>query len=243
MAQENQRLNAETPIPPPELHELVTGNPDLGPEDFLAIGRGCAQGVLQILTRNNIDLDSFGAILDFGCGCGRVIRHMDYFKNAEIYGTDYDARLVDWCKANLPFANFGLNQLRPPLKYKAKQFDFVYAFSVLTHWPENLSLEWLGEFSRVLKPGGYLYFTTQGQAYADFYLSLEDKLAFNKGRPVVLNQELAGEGKCNAFLSSKYVTMELARDFEIVELVAGAVVDISRRLIGQDSYLLRNRYF
>jgi hypothetical protein len=37
--------------------------------------------------------------------------------------------LVRWCRRNLPFADFGINHLDPPLPYEEEQFDLIYALS------------------------------------------------------------------------------------------------------------------
>src|SRR5678816_4348984 len=120
------------PIPPPQLHFLVSGNDRLDLADFFEAGRGCAQGVTGLLKKQNLDIDSFESILDFGCGCGRVIRHFHSLKHARVYGTDYNPQLVDWCNQNLKFGDFSVNDLKPPLAYPAGKFDLVYAFSVFT---------------------------------------------------------------------------------------------------------------
>ncbi|MEO0675772.1 MAG: class I SAM-dependent methyltransferase, partial [Pseudomonadota bacterium] len=36
-------------------------------------------------------------LLDLGCGCGRIIRHMPGHSKAALYGVDYNSRLVRWC--------------------------------------------------------------------------------------------------------------------------------------------------
>src|SRR5205807_145167 len=124
------------PLPLPELHFLVSGIKDLDPAAFLDIGRACANDINRLVDKHAKGLDAFEAVLDFGCGCGRVMRHLHGLKNVKLHGTDYNPRLVDWCRTNLPFATFGLNQLQPPLAYEDSTFDLAWAFSVFTHLPE-----------------------------------------------------------------------------------------------------------
>ena len=73
-----------------------------------------------------------GSILDFGCGCGRVVRWWRDLP-AEIHGSDFNPTLVRWCRENLPFGVFEVNRPEPPLPYPDDSFDLVYALSVLTH--------------------------------------------------------------------------------------------------------------
>lgn len=228
----------DLPIPPPELHFLIAGNRNFGLSEFLEIGRGCSSNVINLLKKHNVEIDSLKAILDFGCGCGRVIRHFHSLKNTKVYGVDYDQRLIEWCKTNLTFAEFSVNKDRPPLVYSDAMFDCIYAFSVFTHFSEALQIEWIKELSRVLKPGGYLLFTTQGEAYAE-HLPPAEKKRFLSGKAVVIKEDLSCQGACMAYHPHKYVRETLARGFEILDFFPGKAVNVSRGLIGQDVYFLK----
>jgi SAM-dependent methyltransferase len=229
------------PIPPPELHAIVSGTDGLDAAQFLEVGRGCAEGITKLLGKCQVRLNEQHAILDFGCGCGRIIRHFHTLEGPRLYGTDYDRRLVEWCQRNLPFAEFGVNNLQPPLTYADDTFDLVYAFSVFTHLSEPLQKSWLSELARVLRPGGYLLMTTQGEPYADQYLAPHEREQFHHGRMVVQqNGRQPGEGSYNAYHPISYVRETLAKGFEVAEFVPGVVIDANRRLIAQDSHLLRN---
>jgi SAM-dependent methyltransferase len=226
------------PLPPPELYFLITGRRDLDTFDFLESGRAHAAEVVSTLSRHGIEIDELEAILDFGCGCGRVTRHFHFLKKAKVYGTDYNRRLIDWCRQCLQFAEFETNELSPPLAYRDAQFDLIYAFSVFTHLTESLQQGWLAELSRVLKPGGHLFLTTHGVAFAEELLPRQAKEQFAAGRLVIMNPELAPEG-CAAFHPYLYVKETLAKRFELQDFYPGAVVDRSRGFITQDSYFLR----
>jgi SAM-dependent methyltransferase len=91
----------DLPMPPPKLIYLVTGQFDA--EAFYqngVIGAKCIQGVLN---RHGLELSSFDKMLDFGCGCGRVLRHWRTLAGPEVYGIDYNPALIDWCRENLSF--------------------------------------------------------------------------------------------------------------------------------------------
>ena len=59
------------PTPPPTLIQLVAGTSDL--DHFLSLGRAGADTVTAAFDRTEIRA---GRTLDFGCGCGRVARHL-----------------------------------------------------------------------------------------------------------------------------------------------------------------------
>src|SRR5580658_46194 len=63
------------PLPPPELRFLVAGTAD--PSWFLRIGKFGAETLVELLDKQGKSLDQFQAVLDQGCGCGRVLRHLD----------------------------------------------------------------------------------------------------------------------------------------------------------------------
>ena len=227
------------PLPPPELHFLVSGNRNLDAFTFLEIGRNCAGQIASILSQNGVEIDKLESLLDFGCGCGRIIRHFHSLKKTKVYGTDYNRKLIEWCRQNLTFAEFEMNQLQPPLIYRAAQFDLIYAYSVFTHLPEPLQMSWLAELWRVLKPNGHLIMTTHGAAYVKEYLPSDEQEQFAASQLVVVKPELAGENMCGAFHPYNYVKETLIKGFELQAYFPGEAADPSRRIIAQDVYLLR----
>lgn len=161
-----RRIGGEPPIPPPELVEMVIGVRDQ--ERFLKTGEETAGIIRSVLKQNAISLKQVDPVLDFGCGVGRVIRHLRK-DGIELHGTDYNPRLISWCQNNLPFASFEVNPLEGPLRYPDRRFSFVYCWSVFTHLTERQGLYWMREIRRVLKPGGLLFFTTSGEPYLANY--------------------------------------------------------------------------
>lgn len=118
------RQSEGLPIPPTKLRNLVGGTDVAG---FLDSGKRSAASLEDVLKRNNRDLRECGAILDFGCGCGRVLRHLrDLSGRSQLYGCDYNGKLIDWCTQNLAFANFSKNELNPPTAYSEGQFDLIF---------------------------------------------------------------------------------------------------------------------
>jgi SAM-dependent methyltransferase len=148
-------------LPPPEMRYRVGASPEA--EQFVAIGKTCAEDIRSALQKVGCELESFSSILDFGCGCGRTLVHMQALApNAQFSGIDIDAGAIDWCKKNLNFASFSLSKEKPPIDYEANTFDFVYAISVFTHLDEQNQFRWLEELRRITKPGGIVLLTVHG---------------------------------------------------------------------------------
>jgi SAM-dependent methyltransferase len=119
-------------------------------------------------------------------------------KGARVFGTDYNPSLIRWCRKNIHHAQFETNRLIPPTVYGAGEFDLVYAISVFTHLTERDQISWMGELSRVLRPGGYLLITTHGESLIGG-LSEDDRRSFRMGRLVVRNREASGTNLCAAY--------------------------------------------
>jgi SAM-dependent methyltransferase len=203
------------PLPPPDLLFRVAGTTNIS--WFLEGGARAAQTVRDAIELRGVAIDDLGAILDFGCGCGRVIRHWHDLHRARVFGTDYSPRLVEWCRQNLPFADVGVNQLTPPLSYKPAEFDLVYAFSVFTHLTEELQLPWMSELARVVKPGGHILLSTHGESYSGRLNGVERR-RFYGGALVVKNDLNApGSNTCSAYHPFAYVRDHLAIGLELVE--------------------------
>jgi SAM-dependent methyltransferase len=202
------------PVPPPRLRVEVAGTAGL--EWFLDSGRQQAEIIRSAAERNGAPLESAGSLLDFGCGCGRVLRHWAEVEGPEIHGSDYNERLVGWCAANLPFVTASVNELTPPLRYEDEQFDLVYAISVFTHLPHDLERAWIDELSRITAPGGLLLLTTHGDSYAD-RLDADERATYESGEPVVRWPGVAGSNLCTTFHPESYVRTRLAPDLELLE--------------------------
>jgi len=203
------------PLPPAKLRVRVAGNADTA--WFLEGGLLAAETLHGSLERAGTRLEDMAAILDFGCGCGRVMRWLAGLPGA-LRGSDFDGPAVAWCRQNLPFATFTHNGLRPPLPLGEGGLDLVYAFSVLTHLPVDVQHAWVAELTRVLRPGGYLLLSTHGEPYLERLTSAE-RSSFQAGDVVVRFEQVAGTNLCTAFHPPGYVKTNLAAGLELVEEV------------------------
>lgn len=220
------------PLPPSWLIYLAVGTPDI--RWFLRGGVLAVESITSSLKKNGVDIGRFASILDFGCGCGRVIRHLQFLTDARLYGTDYNPELINWCERNLTRPEFKLNALSPPLQFEDEKFDFIYAISVFTHLPESLQLSWIDELWRVLRLGGYLLMTTHGEHYLS-RLTPDQQKQFAAGKLVVTYENQAGANICGTFHPPLYVYDKLAKNFTVVDFIPKGFKGAPY----QDTYLLR----
>lgn len=154
-------LAALLPTPPAELMARVVGTRD--PRVFHDSGLSDASNLAQELALGGFDPSRGGALLDFGCGCGRILRPLARLADSvELHGADVDAAAIAWNRAHLDFARFEQVPERPPLAYPDARFDAVLSFSVFSHLPEDLHFAWLRELQRITRPGAALVLTVQG---------------------------------------------------------------------------------
>jgi ubiquinone/menaquinone biosynthesis C-methylase UbiE len=215
-AENPAEIRFKGPIPPRALRKRVHGHTQLF--SFELVGAGISKNILDAV-RPHMSLDSSSRVLDFGCGCGRVLV---YFKNAagcQMTGSDIDAEAIAWCKDNLAdFANFIQNGTIPPLPIADSTFDLVYSISVFTHLPKRMQFQWLKELERVTKPGGLLLLTTRGTDQVP--LSWFQRLRFRMtGFVYVAGGKTPGlpDFYRNAFHSESYIRRTWSGFFEIVD--------------------------
>ena len=184
---------------------------------FLRSGKHNADLIRKVLGEDGSAVEELEALLDWGCGCGRVLRHWSDLPRTRVVGCDINPNMVEWCNGHLPFAQVVTNELAPPLPFEDETFDLVYAFSVMTHLSEDLQHEWIGECRRVLKPGGYFLFSTLGEYFVSRdRLTPAERRSFDSGNLVVLYERSAGSSLCSAYHPPDYIRRELAGDLDVV---------------------------
>ena len=203
------------PLPPARLRAQI-GPSHADARVFLESGRLHAELIRDLLRENGRSVEDLDAILDWGCGCGRVLRHWSGLGRTHVFGCDINPKMIQWSRDNLPFAEVAVTDLAPPLPYGNSSLDLMYAFSVFTHLAEKLQHDWMRECVRVLKPGGLLLMSTMGEYYLSRQrLSEAEQEAFRRGELVVLYQRSAGSSLCSAYHPPDYVHERLAKEFEL----------------------------
>ena len=228
---------ANTPLPPEALRHRVHGAAD--EQSFLDVGRQCAQDILAGLQRIGRAPDSFESVLDFGCGCGRVLRWLaPELTPARLFGTDIDRQAVAWCSKNLPGIAWSVNAGLPPTGYAAQSFDLIYAISVFSHLDEDFQFYWLNELRRITKPDGIVLLSIHGSYYLD---TLEEGMVAEikaKGMLFVVSdgwKNIFPDWYQIALHTKEYVLGSYGRYFDVLEYIPGGMGGV------QDLVVLQRR--
>lgn len=159
-------------LPPPDLQAWVGGMYEAAGAEFMAY------------FINLCALQPHEAVLDVGCGSGRLAVPLTRYLNneARYEGFDLSEAAIDWCRENIstkfPQFHFQVSDVRNGLyghrdkqklkaskytfPYEDKSFDFVLLTSLFTHLVRADMQRYVSEVARVLKPGG--------RCLATFYL-------------------------------------------------------------------------
>lgn len=152
---------AATPVPDADLVLRVLGADSV--DLFLESGAESVADFERALRLVDRRIADHQRVLDFGCGAGRVLRHLESVaRKTELVGTDIDAEAIAWAREHLAFATFMHNGDLPPLASPDAHFDLVLNHSVFTHIPESYQDAWLAELRRIVRPGGRLLLSVHG---------------------------------------------------------------------------------
>ena len=125
----------------------VAGTADA--EWFLRSGRAGYDAIAA-----HVPLAEKDAVLDFGCGCGRVTRYWNEFDGA-VSGGDVNAKAIEWCRDEPR-----VRELRAATRWRRRSTSTPRASTSCTRSPSSrispaeLQIAWRDEMLRVLDPAG-----------------------------------------------------------------------------------------
>lgn len=178
-------------------------------------------------------------ILDWGCGPGRIIRHLPDLlpETCFFYGTDANEKTIAWCQQTLHDIDFQNNGINPPLNYQQDYFDALYGISIFTHLSAQNHEKWFEELCRVSKKGGIILITTQGDAFKS-RLSPGEQEEFRANELVIRGQVKEGHRVYSAFHPPQFMEKLFSSRTEILEHKPGKVQEWG---IEQDVWILKKK--
>ncbi|MEA3494587.1 MAG: class I SAM-dependent methyltransferase [Bacteroidota bacterium] len=159
-------------------------------------------------------------ILDWGCGPARIIRHLsELTQDCSFFGTDYNNKTIKWCNENIKNVKFSQNNLVPELSYEDNFFDLIYGISIFTHLSEEMHHKWFEELIRILKTGGILLLTTQGNDFKQ-KLTAKESVDFKNGKLIVRGKVKEGHRTYSAFQPESFMK-KLLKSVKILDHIEG----------------------
>jgi ubiquinone/menaquinone biosynthesis C-methylase UbiE len=175
-------------------------------------------------------------ILDWGCGTGRVIRHIPQIqKEAICYGADIDSNSISWCRQHIESVYFDCieNQTLP---YPSNYFNLVYGISVFTHIPSSETTHWLDELNRVLMPNGIAILSTHGSNYTH-QLNPKELEQLKLDGIFTNHFKQKGHRLMTTYHESNFLTQLIQKQFTISQFWAGNLYP--KKMGGQDCWIIK----
>lgn len=189
--------------------------------------------------------------LDFGCSSGSLVRMMAaYSPNSRWHGVDPVSDSVAWASEALPSGHFSQSAQNPPLSFEENYFSGVTAISIWSHFAKEPALNWFAEMARLIKPGGWLFFTTHGLQTIKW---LKDKVTPETVERIRLSlrqneyhfEDVFGSQKHygletaewgDSYLSPRWLVENLSHQWDLKFFLEG------RNQLNQDCYVLKRRW-
>ncbi len=161
-----EAIKSPVMAPPEHLTYRVAHTKD--PQSFIASGIISIFEILSLV--RSYDTRQTCRLLDWGCGCGRMSKHIaEKFPEIELTGCDIDREAVDWCQKTIEKGDFLLIDPQPPTTFARGRFTSIIGFSIITHLTRELQQLWINELHELLVEDGILVLTTHGEYAARLY--------------------------------------------------------------------------
>lgn len=175
---------------------------------------------------NNKALHEHSAVMDFGCGAGRILQFIP--EGGSRAGCDVNGPIVDFTATQFPQADIYHSKFQPPLKWAPNSFDLIYSFSVFSHLRQGDENRWLEEFNRVGRPGCLYLITIHGDWFIEATIPAAEQEVYRQQGFVYRdvhhrdgsNMDFP-EGYEASYHTSDYIQREWGREFDILEVYKG----------------------
>lgn len=216
-----------TPIPDTEMIYYVAGMRDV--DAWANSRRPAVDTIISLLASAGIDYRSFKSILDFGCGCGRMLAGWEGLvpDDASLSGVDVKADLIEFCQRNIPYAKIWKITPPPPIEAESGAYDFLYAASVFTHMTLDEAHQWAAEVGRIIAHGGIAMITFHGGWFVPAYRDLSpqgvkelEETGFSCHMHA--HDTHVGSNDYATFMTAEFFQQLFSADFETLRIYDGA---------------------
>lgn len=227
------RLHNIPPPPPEHLQRRVVGGYF---SDFISSPGRTVDVFKKALSDVGTTFGLHSAVLDFGVGCGRMLRWLaTTYPSLKLTGIDIDDEAIDWLRQNYSrFGQFEVAPHHPPTNLPSGAYDIIYGISVFTHLPHTMQFAWLEELKRLARPGGHVLLSVRD---APDTSSNEVKAAISSGGIAVTGDTTDGLPAFyrTTYHSRAYIEREWSRYFQVLKFIPKALDWAT-----QDLVVLRN---
>jgi ubiquinone/menaquinone biosynthesis C-methylase UbiE len=147
-------------------------------DEFFATGTAEAEAFMRRAAEVGLP-EERGRALDFGCGLGRMTRALAA-RFDECVGVDISEEMVRGAQdanADVENVSFVVNRADDLSRFPDAHFDLVYSMIVLQHVPDRQAIgAYIGEFCRILRPGGLAVFSLPSHIPAIYRLQWRRRL-------------------------------------------------------------------
>lgn len=232
---EFEKLHGPVPLPPDWL--VYEANGAINWQYYWSAGIETAGLISHILRREFPD-GSPRRVLEWGCGPGRIVRHMPGMLTGwTVLASDANPESIKWCQESICGVEFSMNQLEPSLPYRDGSLDAVYCVSVFTHLSELMQRAWATEIARVLCARGLLVASFHGDASRPF-LSPPEQERYDNGMAVIRGNVREGGRTFVAYHPRQFISSVLSREFDGIEQEPSTVPSLGVHSL----YLARKRH-
>lgn len=226
----DENINRLIPVPDAARRKRVHGGTD--ENQFLIEGFTTYKKLeLALQKQFGRGFSDYGRILDWGCGCGRVIRYLGSLPESKITGIDVDSDNITWCEEHLPFGEYRAIPLLPPTSLDANSFDLIFGISIFTHLDKQVELAWLAELQRIAAPEAVVLVTIHGENAISRISRLPEHLLsqlltegfLDVGENPDLDEVVKAGYYRNTFHTEKYIREEWTRYFQILDIIPGYI--------------------
>lgn len=218
---------------PPNSILFETGN--LNYDSYFQSGREAAAEIHSFCTL--FHPSPVESILDWGCGTGRVTRHLPtYFPKASITGIDANPACIEWLQNYIPTINWKSGSYQVENILLLGTYDVIIALSVLTHLPAADQSLWMKQLHSQLESNGLMWMSTHGPHYYHQLTGEQYQQLSEKGI-ITLGSQPKGSRGMRTYHTYEGIRQLIQKDWELILYYDGA--KFPGILGGQDAWLLK----